>query len=72
MERGRLPHLLCMTQFMGSGTTGVAAIQMGKHFIGIEREPKYFEAACRRISDARREPDMFVAPAPKATQESLL
>lgn len=38
--------------FMGSGTTGVAAIQMGKTFIGIEREPKYFEAACRRIREA--------------------
>jgi DNA modification methylase len=37
---------------MGSGTTGVAAIQMGKSFIGIEREPQYFEAACRRIREA--------------------
>lgn len=38
--------------FMGSGTTGVAAIQMGKAFIGIEREERYFEAACRRIREA--------------------
>jgi site-specific DNA-methyltransferase (adenine-specific)/modification methylase len=38
--------------FAGSGTTGVAAIQMGKRFIGIEREPKYFEAMCRRIREA--------------------
>jgi site-specific DNA-methyltransferase (adenine-specific)/modification methylase len=38
--------------FAGSGTTGVAAIQMGKSFIGIEREPKYFEAMCRRIREA--------------------
>ncbi|HCS17681.1 MAG TPA: hypothetical protein DIW45_07780, partial [Erythrobacter sp.] len=38
--------------FAGSGTTGVAAIQMGKAFIGIEREPKYFEAMCRRIREA--------------------
>ena len=38
--------------FAGSGTTGVAAIQMGKTFIGIEREPKYFEAMCRRIREA--------------------
>jgi DNA modification methylase len=37
---------------MGSGTTGVAAIQMGKAFIGIEREERYFEAACRRIREA--------------------
>lgn len=38
--------------FAGSGTTGVAAIQMGKSFIGIEREPKYFKAMCRRIREA--------------------
>ena len=41
--------------FAGSGTTGVAAIQMGKRFIGIEREPKYFEAMCRRIREAAGE-----------------
>lgn len=35
--------------FMGSGTTGVAAVSMGFKFVGIEREEKYFEAACRRI-----------------------
>ena len=45
--------------FMGSGTTGVAAVQMGRRFIGIEREPKYFEIACRRIEDAQRVQDMF-------------
>lgn len=38
--------------FMGSGTTGVAAVQMDKAFIGIEREERYFEAACRRIREA--------------------
>jgi site-specific DNA-methyltransferase (adenine-specific)/modification methylase len=38
--------------FAGSGITGVAAIQMGKKFIGIEREPKYFEVMCRRIREA--------------------
>jgi site-specific DNA-methyltransferase (adenine-specific)/modification methylase len=38
--------------FMGSGTTGVAAVQLGKSFIGIEREERYFEAACRRIREA--------------------
>ena len=45
--------------FMGSGTTGVAAVQMGRQFIGIEREPRYFEIACRRIEDAQRVQDMF-------------
>lgn len=45
--------------FMGSGTTGVAAVQMGRKFIGIEREQKYFEIACKRIEDAQRTFDMF-------------
>lgn len=41
--------------FMGTGTTGVAATAMGKTFIGIERERKYFDIACRRIEDAQRQ-----------------
>lgn len=46
--------------FMGSGTTGVAAVQMGRDFIGIEREPKYFDIACRRIEQAQRQGDLFI------------
>ena len=38
--------------FMGAGTTGVAALQLGRKFIGIERDKKYFEVACRRIREA--------------------
>lgn len=38
--------------FMGSGTTGVAAVKLGRRFIGIEKEPTYFEIAKRRIMDA--------------------
>ncbi len=41
--------------FMGSGTTGVACLPAGRTFIGIEREPKYFDIACRRIEDAQRQ-----------------
>ncbi len=48
--------------FMGSGTSGVAAVQAGCHFVGIEIEPKYFEIACRRIADATRQNDLFTAP----------
>lgn len=48
--------------FMGSGTTGVAAVQMGRQFIGIEREPSYFEIACRRIEDAQRQESLFTDP----------
>ncbi len=47
--------------FMGSGTTGVAAVQMGRDFIGIEREPKYFDIACRRIEQAQRQGDLFIS-----------
>jgi site-specific DNA-methyltransferase (adenine-specific)/modification methylase len=56
--------------FMGSGTTGVAAIQMGRKFIGIEREPKYFDIACKRIEQASKQVDMFVEQ-PKAIQEVM-
>lgn len=45
--------------FMGSGTTGVACANLGRDFIGIEREPKYFDIACRRIEDAQRQGRMF-------------
>jgi DNA modification methylase len=59
--------------FMGSGTTGVAAVKLGRQFIGIEREPKYFDIACRRISDALARPDLFIAPpAPVPKQESMI
>ncbi len=49
--------------FMGSGTTGVAAVQMGRKFIGIEREERYFAIAAKRIEDAQRQGDMFIEAA---------
>jgi DNA modification methylase len=48
---------------MGSGTTGVAAVQMGRKFIGIEREKRYFEIACQRIEQAQRQGDLFIGDA---------
>ena len=57
--------------FMGSGTTGVASIQMGRKFIGIEREPKYFEIACKRIEQAVAQPQLFEPEPPKQTQEAM-
>jgi site-specific DNA-methyltransferase (adenine-specific)/modification methylase len=45
--------------FMGSGTTGVACVNMKKQFIGIEREQKYFDIACKRIEDAQRQVTLF-------------
>jgi DNA modification methylase len=58
--------------FMGSGTTGVAAIQMGRKFIGIEREPKYFDIACKRIEQAVAQPRLFEDVSPKQEQASLI
>ena len=45
--------------FMGSGTTGVACMNLQREFVGIEIEPKYFDIACRRIEDAQRQSRMF-------------
>ena len=49
--------------FMGSGTTGVACVKLGRKFIGIEIEPKYFDIACRRIEEEQRQGDMFLSGA---------
>ena len=45
--------------FMGSGTTGVACVSLGKSFTGIERERKYFDIACERIERAYSQPRLF-------------
>jgi len=58
--------------FMGSGTTGVAAIQMGRKFTGIEREPKYFDIACKRIEQAYAQGQLFAPECVKQVQEALL
>ena len=59
--------------FMGSGTTLVACQRMGRHGTGIELDPDYFEIACRRVDEAARQPDLFIAPKPEAPkQETLL
>jgi len=50
--------------FMGSGTTGVACARLGRRFIGVEIEPRYFDIACRRIEQAYRQRDLFVEPPP--------
>jgi len=57
--------------FMGSGTTGVASLKTNNKFIGIEREQKYFDIACKRIEQASKQIDMFIEPI-KQTQESLI
>jgi len=54
--------------FMGSGTTGIACVKLGRKFIGIEIEPKYFDIACRRIAEAQRQPDMLIQVEKRAVE----
>lgn len=53
------PGETILDPFMGSGTTGVACARMGRKFIGIELDPKYFDVACDRIEQAYSQADMF-------------
>ena len=46
--------------FMGSGTTGVACVQTGRNFIGIEIKPKYFDIAEKRIAEAQLQMRMTI------------
>ena len=57
--------------FMGSGTTGVACAKLGRKFIGIEIEPKYFDIACKRIEKAYAQPDMFIERPAAPKQEAM-
>lgn len=56
---GFVPNGTVLDSYMGSGTTGVAAAKANRPFIGIERDPGYFDWACRRIEDAQRQGSLF-------------
>jgi DNA modification methylase len=70
---GLLPENCTMIcdPYLGSGTTGVACVQLGRKFIGIEKEPKYFDIACRRISDELKRPRLPFDEPVKAIQETM-
>ena len=53
------PHAIVLDPFMGSGTTGVACANLGRKFIGIEIERKYFDIACERIEAAYAQGRLF-------------
>lgn len=58
--------------FMGTATTGLACIQAGARFVGIERDPKHFDLAVRRVSEAYAQPDFLTpAPPPAPVQEVM-
>ena len=60
IDKLNAPQII-LDPFMGSGSTGCAAVEMGRDFIGIERDPDYFNIACKRIEDAQRQQDLFIA-----------
>jgi site-specific DNA-methyltransferase (adenine-specific) len=66
------PGDLICDPFMGSGTTGIAAIKHGRRFVGIEKSEKWFDLACRRISDTLARPDLFIASPAKAPRTNTL
>ena len=71
VRKASIENDIVLDPFMGSGTTGVACAKLGRKFIGIELEPKYFDIACKRIEDAYKQPDFFIEPPKPAKQEPL-
>lgn len=63
---------LILDPFMGAGTTGVAAVRLGRRFIGIEQKREYFDIARERIADALARPDMFIAQHARAEKPAPL
>lgn len=57
--------------FMGSGTTGIACVRLGRAFIGIEQNERWFDLSCRRLEEAYRQPRLFDEPEPKPVQPSI-
>ncbi|MEZ0063996.1 DNA modification methylase [Bradyrhizobium elkanii] len=64
-------RMVVLDPFMGSGTTGVAAVSLGKRFTGVEIDQKFFDVACRRIEEATKQADLFITKPPPAKQETL-
>jgi DNA modification methylase len=59
-DKAKIPKgATVLDPFMGSGTTGVACVQTGRNFIGIEIDPAYFEIAKKRISAAQHATPLF-------------
>ena len=66
------PEQTILDPFMGSGTTGVACVKLGRNFIGIEKEPKYFDIAVKRIERALSEERSSLFPVSKEIQRELI
>ena len=67
-----VPGSVVLDPFMGSGSTGVAAVRAGRSFVGIEINPAHFETACKRVSAEVAKPRLFaVEKAPALIQQPL-
>jgi DNA modification methylase len=66
------PGDVVLDPFMGGGSTGVAAVEEGRKFIGIEVDPQWFDLSCKRISEAVTRPDLFIEKPKPAKQEVML
>jgi site-specific DNA-methyltransferase (adenine-specific) len=72
VERFTEAGAVVLDPFMGSGTTGAAAVLRGRSFIGVERDPRYFDIACRRIEQAHNQRPLFAhEPQPQPEQMGL-
>lgn len=67
----KLPGVIC-DPFMGSGTTLVAAIKLGRAAVGIEIDERHFETACRRVEEAYRQPNFLLRDVDRWQQEGFL
>lgn len=65
------PGFSVLDPTMGSGTTLVACAKLGRKGVGIEMDPDYFDMACKRVEEAYRQPDLFVAPPKIPEQEDM-
>jgi tRNA G10 N-methylase Trm11 len=71
VDRASLPGERVLDPFMGSGTTGVACVLLGRAFIGIDIERSYFDIACTRIAHAAAQPDLFLSQPTAPTQLAI-
>jgi modification methylase len=69
---GTRPGDIILDPFFGTGTTGAVAKRLGRRFIGIERERRYFDIACERIAAAYAQRPLFEPPPPKHEQLGLV
>lgn len=63
---------IILDPYMGSGTTGVAAIRLGHQFIGVDKDPEHYETACRRLEEEQRQMRLCDHRKPAPTQGALL